>query len=397
MKRNYFRQLRTVSLWEYKRFYKLKNEIIGIVVLLGLFTMGYFGGTYAVRGLGEKQQLMVAESIDAQLLELLEQNYEVTSFREKDLEQHKEHIASEKEGMLLWKKEEGGYALFAYKKPGRMSRLQEQLNEKEKLEKLDEIGLTQQDLENINQPARLETEFIYQPQRSQQRIVALFFAGLMVMAVFMSFAYQFTAITGEKQLKITEQIVSAIKPQVWMDGKIVGITLTGLSSMVTYTILSIIGGMIFFLISGAPVASINNYLYPPALLIFFLFTLVGILMWNSLMAAIAAIITDPNNSGKSSLMMVPSLFALASLLVLNDPDNSVSVFLSWFPLTSASGMPMRWVSTEIEWWELTGSFALLVATFYLMRKLAAKIFRVSILISGKEPTWSEVWKMARQD
>ena len=34
--------------------------------------------------------------------------------------------------------------------------------------------------------------------------------SLMLLAVFLSFAYQFTAITGEKQLKITEQIVSAI-------------------------------------------------------------------------------------------------------------------------------------------------------------------------------------------
>jgi len=46
---------------------------------------------------------------------------------------------------------------------------------------------------------------------------------------------------------------------------------------------------------------------------------------------------------------------------------------------------MRWVATELEWWHLAGSFALLAATFYMLRRLAAKIFRVSILMSGKEP------------
>lgn len=32
----------------------------------------------------------------------------------------------------------------------------------------------------------------------------------------------------------------------------------------------------------------------------------------------------------------------------------------------------------------------------LLRKLAAKIFRVSILITGKEPTWREVYKLSKQ-
>jgi len=59
-------------------------------------------------------------------------------------------------------------------------------------------------------------------------------------------------------------------------------------------------------------------------------------------------------------------------------------------------MPMRWVSTEVAWWQLTGSFIVLAAMFYLLRKLAAKIFHVSVLISGKEPTWREVIKLARE-
>ncbi|MFZ1291907.1 MAG: hypothetical protein WAR79_17550 [Melioribacteraceae bacterium] len=46
-------------------------------------------------------------------------------------------------------------------------------------------------------------------------------------------------------------------------------------------------------------------------------------------------------------------------------------------------------------WELIGSFIVLVFTFYIIRKLAAKIFRVSILITGKEPTWSEVFKLSK--
>jgi hypothetical protein len=38
----------------------------------------------------------------------------------------------------------------------------------------------------------------------------------------------------------------------------------------------------------------------------------------------------------------------------------------------------------------------LVTTFYLLRKLAARIFRVSILLSGKEPSWGEIIKLMRE-
>jgi len=215
------------------------------------------------------------------------------------------------------------------------------------------------------------------------------------MAVFLSFAYQFTAITGEKQLKITEQIVSAISPQIWMDGKIFGISLIGITSMLTYAIMSILGAMLIFQFTNLPASSILDYIYLPSILLYLPFALVGILIWNAILAAIASIITDPNNSGKSALMMLPVLFVLASFLVIRDPDSSLSIFLSWFPLTSATSMPMRWAITEVGYWQLAGSFILLLLTFYFFRKLAAKIFRVSILITGKEPTFSEVYKLSK--
>jgi ABC-2 type transport system permease protein len=274
--------------------------------------------------------------------------------------------------------------------------LQENLKIYCQQEAMAKINLSARDLEYVMRPADLKEVYLYEAGTKDRSVLAFFFAGLMIMAVFLSFAYQFTAITGEKQLKITEQIISAIKPQAWMDGKILGITLTGLSSMLTYSIIGTLGGMLFFQFTGGSVSSILQYLHLPSILLFFMFTLMGIMMWNAFLAAIASMITDPNNSGKSGVMLLPLIFVFSSFLVMRDPDNGVSVFLSWFPLTSATAMPMRWVATELAWWEFAGSFVVLAATFYLLRKLAAKIFHVSVLISGKEPTWREVFKLARE-
>jgi len=393
---NYYKQVLTVALWEYRRFFKIKNELLGIVIMLVVFSLSYFGGKYATSKTSEKPQLTVLKDLNPQLIEILSNAFEVETIPNDEMDEYLSRIASQKQGILLLQ-DGDGFVVHSWKKPKRFKDLQENLKVYCQKEAMAKISLSAQDLENVMRPANLKEVYLYEAGTRGRSVLAFFFAGLMIMAVFLSFAYQFTAITGEKQLKITEQIISAIKPQAWMDGKIIGITLTGLSSMLTYSIIGTLGGMLFFQFTGASVSDILNYLYLPSILLFFAFTLMGVMMWNAFLAAIASMITDPNNSGKSGVMLLPLVFVFSSFLVMRDPDDGVAVFLSWFPLTSATAMPMRWVATELAWWELAGSFILLAATFYLLRKLAAKIFHVSVLISGKEPTWREVFKLAREN
>lgn len=386
----YLKQVLTVTVWEYRRFYKPKNELVGIIIMLALFSIFYFGSKYIMSDDAEKPEIVVLANTTPHLIDMLTNgfNVEVIPVTHKNLFLDK--IVEEKEGLLLLEKDIG-FVIHSWKKPGALQQLQETLNNYTRIKAVEELGLTTQQLDKALSPARVEK--LYFDDSGARDVLIYFFAGLMIMAVLVSFAYQFTAITGEKQLKITEQIVSAIKPQAWMDGKILGITLTGLSSVVAYSVISSLGGMLYFQFTDRPVANIIEILHLSSILIFLAFTMVGIMMWNAMMAAIASVITDPNNSGKSSLMLVPLLFVVASLVV--SPDHRAGVFLSWFPLTSATAMPMRWVVSVVDWWEIAGSFAVLVITFYLFRKLAAKIFHVSILISGKEPTWKEVWKLTR--
>lgn len=391
---NYYKQVITVSLWEYRRFFKLKNELLGIVIMLLIFIISYFGSKFASYGSSEKPILAVTTDFDPQLTKMLSQTFTIKLLLPQEKEKYLNEMSILKAGQLLVINAHG-FVLHAWKKSGKYKLLRKTLNDYRQMQGIEEIGITKEKLNYVLKPANLEEVYFYKTGAKSRIILAFFFAGLMVLTVFLSFAYQFTAITGEKQLKITEQIVSAIKPQVWMDGKILGITLTGLSSMLTYSIIGILGGILYFQFTGESVNSIMQFLHPPSILVFIIFMLLGILIWNAFNASIASMITDPNNSGKSSVMLLPVLFVIASFLVIRDPDNEMAVFLSWFPLTSATAMPMRWVATGVEWWQLIGSFSVLVATFYILRKLAAKIFHVSILLSGKEPTLREVIKLVK--
>ncbi|MHC1776086.1 MAG: ABC transporter permease [Lentimicrobium sp.] len=390
----YIHQVVTVTRWEFRRFFKPKNEAMGIAVMLLVSVIFYFAGSFAFSDSGEKPLLYVSNQTESSLTERLSGNFKIQRIPDAQKPAVLGQISDKKEGILLVD-EGNAFTIHAYKKTRVLKKLKATLDAHHQAQMMKLKGLSEADLSMVLAPAPVKESFIYADNSKNRVILAFFFAGLMIMAVFLSFAYQFTAITGEKQLKITEQIVSAISPQVWMDGKIFGITLTGLSSMLTYSVLGIIGGVLFFQFTGVPVSTITAYLHLPSILLFLPFALTGILIWNALLAAIASVITDPNNSGKSALMMLPLLFVMASFLVTRDPDSRLSVFLSWFPLTSATSMPMRWAVTEVEFWQPAGSFILLVLTFYLLRKLAAKIFRVSVLMSGKEPSWGEVFKLIR--
>jgi ABC-2 type transport system permease protein len=391
----YLKQVSIVTFWEYRRFYKPKNEALGLVIMLLVSIVFYYGGKYALSEKNEKSNLTITQNSDSLLIGLLSGNFNVVIIPLEDKDVIIAQIAQKKDGMLLVQCEQG-FTIHAYKKSKTFKILKSNLDTYCMTRSMQSKGISQQDFESILISAVINESYLFTENSKSRIILAFFFAGLMVLAVFLSFAYQFTAITGKKQLKITEQIVSAIKPQVWMDGKFFGITLTGLSSMITYSILSILGGILFFQFTNVPVSTMLSYLHLSSILIFFVFAFMGILLWNSILAAIASIITDPNNSGKSSLMMLPIIFVIGSFLVIRDPDSSFSIFLSWFPLTSPTSMPMRWAITEVGWWQLPGTLLVLTAAFYYLRKLAAKIFPMSILITGKEPTWKEVFKLAKE-
>ncbi|MBW6478269.1 MAG: hypothetical protein K0B37_02505, partial [Bacteroidales bacterium] len=287
MNYKYLRQVLTVTLWEYKRFFKLRNELLGILILL-LF--GFAGGSIASffgRESNKKTEITIFENASEKLRNSLAGSFNIIEISPDEKNRFTETMKAEKEGMLLWETNDG-FVLLAYKKPRNMNILQNSLNEYTMFNALIEKNISAEDFGFVMQPATIESQYIFEPQSRDRRILAGFFAGLMIMAVFLGFAYQFTAITGEKQLKITEQIVSAIKPQVWMDGKILGITLTGLSSMLTYLVLGSLVTAIYFQYTGATAARVISILHLPSIILFFAFTMMGILMWNSIMAALAS-------------------------------------------------------------------------------------------------------------
>lgn len=223
--------------------------------------------------------------------------------------------------------------------------------------------------------------------------------GIMLFAIFTGTGLLFTAITGEKTQRVTEQIVSAVSPQAWIDGKVLG---TGLYVIVN--LLTIGAGIVLAVVVPQ---LIGGEVIPPlpalggssigVLLVTLAFAVLASALYFMLFAAVAATIDDLATSQRSGIIMLPGLFVgLGFLGLITDPGNALYRFLSYLPLTSPSAMPVRFLVGDAGVVEALLSLAVLVVAVVLARGVAGRIFSLGILMTGKEPSWREMLRWLRR-
>ena len=108
------------------------------------------------------------------------------------------------------------------------------------------------------------------------------------------------------------------------------------------------------------------------------------------MSAIAATIDDPQHSARGSFLMLPVFATVLAYMVPGSPDSGLSRFLSLFPATSPAAMPARMLSSDVAVVEIALSLLLLAGSIVLLRTVAGRIFRMAMLMYGKEPSWAEM-------
>ncbi|WP_233006890.1 ABC transporter permease [Rheinheimera faecalis] len=227
-------------------------------------------------------------------------------------------------------------------------------------------------------------------QNKEQKIVSGGLLLLMAIGVFSGFGFMFTAITTEKQQRVTEQLLTLISTKEWIDGKILGISLFCLKSMITT-------GLFFYIMIQAIALAKGNGLYVLPITVLelastLIFVSLGLLLINSFMAGFAATIDDPNHSSRSIMMFLPTVPLGVVFSAMDNAEGTLMHVLSLFPLTSFAAMPMRMASVSVPWWEWILSLILLIACLFWLKNAASRVFELGIRMYGKEPEWSLLMK-----
>src|SRR5439155_13259608 len=186
-----------------------------------------------------------------------------------------------------------------------------------------------------------------------------------------------------------------ISPQTWVDGKLTGLTAAAFGTLLTYgAALALFLGILR--LGGLEFTIPWSAIRPANLLIYLLLSVLGLFFWNCAFAAIAVTINDPNSSTRSSLMFLPIMFVGMGFPGLQTPDSRVMKALSVLPGTSPTVMTARVVLSDVMMWEVAIAIGLMILAILLLRRIAGKVFAANILLTGKELTWSEVWRGLRR-
>lgn len=388
-----------VARWEFTRFYKIKNELKGaaymIVIGAAVFIISFFIG----RGAEEKPDIVIINEEVIAIDSTIYDHFRITYAEIEEKDSVIERVgAGDVDGLIVVRSVDEG-ELYIRNERVWMMQLEQLFTDYRRQMIIARSDIPDETLCAIMRSFDIETIF-YDDEAAEgrgiERGLAIGFIIAMLVAIFIGFGYQFTAITGEKQQRITEQVVSAISPQTWIDGKILGITGVGLATILFYSVLISFGGLVISYYFGpgflAPLVSVNIV----KIIAFFILAFLGIIMWNSVLAAIAATINDPNTSERSAFMLLPVLPVGFAFAALSDPDSFIIKTLGVFPLTSSSMLPARLVLTDVSVWEFFLAVALLLVSIWIFRKAAAKIFSFGMLMYGKEPDIKEMWRWIRQ-
>lgn len=201
----------------------------------------------------------------------------------------------------------------------------------------------------------------------------------------MSSGYLMRSVVAEKENRTVEVLLSSIRPQTLMMGKIVAMSVVVLIQVVVW-----IGGSILVLRRGTELLQLTAYDFPPGFFIWtLLFLITGYLMFAAVMAAAGAISNNIREGGQVTwLLVIPLMPTLMfGRLFVEDADGIFPLVLSLFPFSAPSAMVTRLAVAEVPLWQALVSLTGVMITAYLFTVLAARFFQPQNLLSQQAFNW----------
>jgi ABC-2 type transport system permease protein len=207
------------------------------------------------------------------------------------------------------------------------------------------------------------------------------------------------SVVEEKTTRISEVLFSSVKPFQLMAGKLLGVSLAGLTqlaiwlaallALTTFGVATLAAHGVKFTMPHVPAA-----FFVLAIVYFF----VGFFMYGTLYVLVGSMVTTEREGGQ---MAMPIIFlSVVSIYmtfpVIRSPASPLAFWVSVAPFLSPVTMLVRVVTATPPLWQIALSLAVGVATIILLTWIAARIYRVGMLMYGKSANIPEVLRWLRR-
>jgi ABC-2 type transport system permease protein len=221
-------------------------------------------------------------------------------------------------------------------------------------------------------------------------IVPFFFMFLMFMGVFGMSQHILTSVIEEKNSRIIEVLLSALSPFQLMAGKILGLAGIGLTVILLWALTAY---------TTARWRGITVVLPTDIIPHFVIFYILGFLLFSSVLAGIGSVCNTTKEA--QSLMMPLTLVMILPMVgwmsIAREPSGTIARVLSFVPPVAPMVMILRLTSSlHVPGAEVFASILVLGASVPVTMWAASKVFRTGILLYGKRPTPTEMFRWIRQ-
>ena len=212
------------------------------------------------------------------------------------------------------------------------------------------------------------------------------------------------SVVEEKTTRIVEVLVSSLRPFQLMMGKVLGVGAVSLFQFVLWGL----GAKLLLSQRRALLADLGGveearqvfqmpHLTAATLGVFLSYFLGGFFLYSAMYAAVGAMSSNEQEARQAQQpVMFLLLVAYVSMFGLtNNPESTYAVTLSLIPFTAPIAMPVRWAASTVPAGELGASLGLLAAGIVAVTWMAARIYRVGILMTGKRPNIKELVRWIR--
>lgn len=210
------------------------------------------------------------------------------------------------------------------------------------------------------------------------------------------------SVVTEKTSRAMEVLITSASPVALMFGKILASSVAGI-----FQITAIFGSAFIsyninksYFETNAVINTLFNF---PASLVGYLliFFLLGFLIYSFLFGAMASTVSKIEDLS-SVVMLIQIIFVAGFVVSTNamtsgDVNSELMKGLSLFPLTSPMAMFTRIAMSEVPGLEILLSVAFLILATILIGYIAAKIYRVGVLMYGTKPTLGKIIKAIREN
>lgn len=202
------------------------------------------------------------------------------------------------------------------------------------------------------------------------------------------------SVVQEKTSRIYEVLLATARSDSLMLGKLLGVGAAGLTQVaIWFVLLSVIAGT--SLASNYGFSGLQSLgIRPEQIAFFVVYFVLGFLFYSGVAAGMGALMGAEQELQQFSFILVAPMLISVMMMsyVLANPGGTLAVVMSLIPPFTPIVMYLRICAQQPPASQLALSVLLLLASIALVTWLAARIYRIGILMYGKRPTLPEIMR-----